>query len=143
MKKNSHEKLSIVMKLYRLERFFYKHHMKFFAIIVWRIIHILFSCYIPYTVELGKGVNIAHAIGIVIHQKSKVGANTVIYQNVTLGGRNGKAAPIIGENCTIGAGACILGDIRIGNNVNVGANAVVLKDVPDNCTVVGVPARVI
>jgi serine O-acetyltransferase len=135
--------MSIVMKLYRIEHFCYKHHMKFVAIIIWRLIHLLFSCYIPYTVELGKGVNIAHGLGIVIHQKTKVGSNTLIYQNVTLGGRNGKGGPIIGENCIIGAGACILGEINIGNNVKVGANAVVLKDVPDNCTVVGVPARVI
>lgn len=143
MKKNSVEKISIVMKLYRIEHFFYQHRMKLLAILMWRLIHILFSCYIPYTVEMGKGVNIAHGVGIVIHQNVKVGANTLIYQNVTLGGRNGKGGPVIGENCIIGSGACVLGEIKIGNNVKIGANAVVVKDVPDNCTVVGVPARII
>lgn len=59
------------------------------------------------------------------------------------GGRNGESGPCVGKNCVIGAGACILGNIKIGDNVNIGANAVVLEDIPDNCTAVGVPARII
>ncbi len=59
------------------------------------------------------------------------------------GERNGKGGPTIGDNVVIGAGACILGEIKIGNNVNIGANAVVLTDIPDNCTVVGVPGKII
>ena len=55
----------------------------------------------------------------------------------------GKGGPTIGNDCVIGAGACILGEIHIGNNVKVGANAVVLCDIPDCCTVVGVPAQII
>lgn len=51
--------------------------------------------------------------------------------------------PKIGENCIIGTGACVLGNIKIGNNVKIGANAVVLEDVPDDCTVVGVPGKII
>lgn len=88
-------------------------------------------------------MNIGHFYGIVIHQKSRIGENTLIYQNVTLGGRKGSSGPIVGKNCVIGSGACILGDIKIGDNVKIGANAVVLKDIPDNCTVVGVPARIV
>ena len=74
-----------------------------------------------------------------------VGKNTLIYQNVTLGriGLDNQDAPVIGDNCVIGAGACILGKIHIGDNVKIGANAVVTKDIPDNCTAVGVPAKVI
>ena len=139
--KNRTNNISIIIKLYKLEKWFYKKKMEFMAVIIWRLIYLIFNCYIPYTAELSEGVNIAHGIGIVIHQKSKIGANTLIYQNVTLGGRNGKGGPIIGENCVIGAGACILGEIRVGNNVKIGANAVVVKDVPDNCTVVGIPAK--
>lgn len=86
-------------------------------------------------------VEIAHGIGIVIHQSSVVGDGTKIYQNVTIG--SGEHGPRIGDNCILGAGCCILGDIVIGNNVRVGANAVVLKDIPDNCTVVGVPAHIV
>ncbi len=83
--------------------------------------------------------------GIVISCYSKIGANVTILQQVTIGQirTNDNKAPIIGNNVYIGAGAKIFGDIRIGNNVNIGANAVVLHDVPDNCTVVGVPARII
>lgn len=137
------DKISVAIKWYRLARFFYLHKMRFVAQIIYHIMQIVFGCSIPYSSELGPGVNIGHFHGIVIHQKSHIGANTLIYQNVTLGGRNGKGGPDVGENCVIGAGACILGEIKVGNNVNIGANAVVLEDVPDNCTVVGVPARVV
>ena len=151
----------IVMKFYRLERWCYLHHLKFLAQIIYHGVQLLFGCTIPYSAELEEGVKIAHYHAIVIHHKSKVGAGTVIYQNVSLGGRNGKGGPIIGMNCVIGAGACLLGEIIIGNNVNIGANAVVLegvhlyegsvvgagavviKDVLKNQTVVGVPAKVI
>jgi serine O-acetyltransferase len=80
--------------------------------------------------------------GIIISQYSKIGKNCAFYHQVTLGERMGKA-PIIGDNCVIGAGAKIIGDVRVGNNVHIGANAVVVKDVPDNCSAVGVPARII
>ena len=72
-----------------------------------------------------------------------LGGGTIIYQNVTLGGLKGHYGPTIGRNCVIGSGAVILGEVKIGDNVKIGANAVVLKDVPDNCTVVGVPAKIV
>ena len=59
------------------------------------------------------------------------------------GGREGQGGPTVGANCIIGCGAGILGEIHIGNNVKIGANAVVLKDMPDGCTVVGVPGQVV
>lgn len=59
------------------------------------------------------------------------------------GERRTRGNPVIGENVLIGAGACVLGKVTIGNNVKIGANAVVLEDVPDGCTAVGVPARII
>ncbi len=80
--------------------------------------------------------------GIYISRYAQVGKNCRIYQNVTIGEVNGKA-PIIGDNCLIGAGAVIIGDIRIGNNVKIGAGAVVSKDIPDNCTVVSPPALIV
>ena len=90
-------------------------------------------------------MNFGHPIGIVIHQNAIIGSNTIIYQNVTIGRRNGnkEESPIIGKNCIIGAGACVLGNIKIGNNVKIGANSVVVTDVPDNCTVVGIPGEII
>ena len=136
-------KESIAIKFYRLSRWFYLHKLNIFAKIIYHLMQILLGCTIPYSSDLEKGVNIAHFHGIVIHQKSRIGSGTTIYQNVCLGGRNGKGGPIIGKNCILGAGCCILGEITIGNNVNIGANAVVLKDVPNNCTVVGIPGKIV
>lgn len=82
--------------------------------------------------------------GIVISDRAVVGKNVTILQQVTIGVKEfGKGAPIIGDGCLIGAGAKVIGDIKIGNNVKIGANAVVLCDVPDNATVVGNPGRII
>lgn len=134
------DKTSIVIKFYNVERWLWLRGMRRLARVVWRLIQLLFACYIPPTADLRPGVKIAHGVGIVIHQNSVIGSGTIIYQNVTVGSGKG---PRIGENCVLGAGCCILGDIHIGNNVKVGANAVVIHDVPDNCTVVGVPARIV
>jgi len=80
----------------------------------------------------------------VIHARAVVGTGCMIGQGVTIGEKSGwYEVPIIGDNVEISAGARILGPIRIGNNVIIGANAVVVKDVPDNCVVAGVPARII
>ncbi len=136
-------KESIAIKFYRLERWFYVHKMKIIAKIIYHFMQIILGCTIPYTAILEKGVDIAHFHGIVIHHKSKIGRGTIIYQNVCIGGRNGKGGAIIGENCVLGAGCCILGEIKVGDCVNVGANAVVLKDTPSNCTVVGIPAKIV
>lgn len=89
--------------------------------------------------------------GIFIASTAIIGKKCTILQQVTIGGNPAAydgSAPIskaatIGDNVIIGAGAKIIGDVKIGNNVRIGANAVVLRDVPDNCTAVGVPARII
>lgn len=79
--------------------------------------------------------------GVFISRYAQVGEHCRIYQNVTIGEVDGKA-PVIGNDCLIGAGAVILGDIRIGNHVKIGAGAVVCKDVPDGCTVVSQASRI-
>ena len=91
-----------------------------------------------------KGIpELPHGLqGIFISRYAEIGENCRIYQNVTIGEVNRKA-PKIGDNCLIGAGAVIVGDIRIGNQVKIGAGAVVSMDVPDNCTVVSQPARIL
>ncbi len=80
--------------------------------------------------------------GIFISRYAVIGENCWIYQNVTIGEVDQKA-PVIGDDCLIGAGAVIVGDVKIGNHVKIGAGAVVNVDIPDGCTVVSQPARVI
>lgn len=95
---------------------------------------------------IGQGVFIDHGMGVVIGETAIVGDYCLIYQGVTLGGtgkESGKRHPTLGENVVVGAGAKVLGNIQLGNNVRIGAGSVVLRDVPSNCTVVGVPGRVV
>lgn len=95
---------------------------------------------------IGKGVFIDHGMGVVIGETAIVGDYALIYQGATLGGtgkQSGKRHPALGENVVVGAGAKILGNIQIGNNVRVGAGSVVLRDVPSDCTVVGIPGRIV
>ncbi len=96
--------------------------------------------------QIGRRVFIDHGDGVVIGETTIIGDDVTIYQGVTLGGTGkdvGKRHPTIGSNVTIGAGAKVLGPINVGSNVKIGAAAVVLKDVPDNCTVVGNPGRIV
>jgi serine O-acetyltransferase len=95
---------------------------------------------------IGRGVFIDHGMGVVIGETAIVGDYTLIYQGVTLGGtgkESGKRHPTLGENVVVGAGAKVLGNILIGNNVRIGAGSVVLRDVPSDCTVVGIPGRIL
>ncbi|WP_299485626.1 serine O-acetyltransferase [Acaryochloris sp. IP29b_bin.137] len=94
--------------------------------------------------QLGKGVFIDHGMGVVIGETAIVGDYTLIYQGVTLGGtgkETGKRHPTVGSRVVVGTGAKVLGDIQIGNHARIGANSVVLKDVPPDCTAVGIPSR--
>lgn len=99
------------------------------------------SLYMERPARIGKGLMIVHGSGIVIGGEAVIGDNLTIFQNATIGFQNG--FPTIGDNVLIGAGAIVIGKIKIGNNVKIGAGAVVVNDVPDNCTVVGPKAKVI
>lgn len=95
---------------------------------------------------IGQGVFIDHGMGVVIGETAIIGDYALIYQGVTLGGtgkESGKRHPTLGENVVVGAGAKVLGNIQIGNNVRIGAGSVVLREVPSDCTVVGVPGRIV
>ena len=79
-----------------------------------------------------------------IHARTVIGKNCIIGQGVTIGGKSGwYEVPVIGDNVHIHAGARIIGPVRIGDNVEIGTNCVVVKDVPSNCVVAGVPARIL
>lgn len=96
--------------------------------------------------KIGSGLFIDHGAGVVIGETAEIGNDVVIYQGVTLGGtgkETGKRHPTIGNNVMISAGAKILGPVKIGDNVKIGAGSVVLKDVPSDCTIVGIPGRIV
>ncbi|MDJ0658373.1 MAG: serine O-acetyltransferase [Crocosphaera sp.] len=95
---------------------------------------------------IGQGVFIDHGMGVVIGETAIIGDYCLIYQNVTLGGtgkESGKRHPTLGHSVVVGTGAKVLGNIEIGNHVRIGAGSIVLRDVPHDCTVVGVPGRII
>src|SRR5881296_3785061 len=96
--------------------------------------------------KIGRGFFIDHGMGVVIGETAEIGDYVTLFQGVTLGGTGkdrGKRHPTLGNHVVVGAGAKILGGIKIGDNVKIGANSVVLKSVPVNSTVIGVPARII
>jgi serine O-acetyltransferase len=95
---------------------------------------------------IGAGIFIDHGMGVVIGETAIIGRAALIYQGVTIGGtgkQKGKRHPTVGDNVVVGAGAKVLGNIEIGNNTRIGAGSVVLRTVPSDCTVVGVPGRVV
>ena len=96
--------------------------------------------------SIGSGFFIDHGSGVIIGETSIIGNNVTLYQGVTLGGtgkETGKRHPTIEDNVMISAGAKILGSFTIGANSKIGAGSVVLEEVPPNCTVVGVPGRIV
>ena len=95
---------------------------------------------------IGKGLVIDHGMGVVIGETAEIGDNCTLYQGVTLGGTGkdiGKRHPTLGNNVMVGAGAKVLGPFRIGDHTKIAANAVVLAEIPENCTAVGIPAKVV
>lgn len=133
----------MVYKFYKLENFLYKIKLIPLAVLVRAFMRIIFSCDIPYKVQIGKDVSFPHmALGVVLHPNVKIGDNCKILQGVTIGGRSGyEDVPVIGNNVLVGANAVIMGPIKIGDNAVIGAGSVVLKDVEENEVVAGVPAK--
>ena len=138
-----------VMLVYRFGRWRYRVRpallRKFFSLlykILFKFVQIITGIELPCEVEIGRGFVIDHFGGIVISGYARFGDNCRIRNGVVVGIKKvgEPSAPVIGNNVDIGAGAKILGAIRIGDNVFIGANAVVICDVPDNSIAVGVPA---
>jgi len=113
--------------------------------VLYKTVQILTGVELPCEVPVGKNFRIEHFGDIIVSGYASFGDNCLIRQGVTIGTKNvsDPCAPQIGDNVDIGAGAKLLGRIKIGNNVKIGANAVVITDVPDNSIAVGVPARIL
>ncbi|MEA5622823.1 serine O-acetyltransferase [Nostoc sp. UHCC 0251] len=130
---------------HRLAHWLYIVGLPFFPRLISHLARFLTGIEIHPGAAIGKSVFIDHGMGVVIGETAIVGDYALIYQGVTLGGTGkecGKRHPTVGENVVVGAGAKVLGNIQIGNNVRIGAGSVVLRDVPSDCTVVGVPGRI-
>ncbi|WP_163192040.1 serine O-acetyltransferase EpsC [Clostridium thermarum] len=135
-----------VMIFYRIAHALYKRKLFFLGRLISQLARFLTGIEIHPGAKIGKGLFIDHGMGVVIGETTEIGDNVIIYHGVTLGGTGkdkGKRHPTVGDNVIIGAGAKILGPIKIGNSAKIGANTVVLTDVPANATAVGIPARIL
>lgn len=132
--------------LHRVAHFFYEVGLPFVPRYISHIARQITGIEIHPGATIGKDFFIDHGSGTVIGETAEVGDNVTIYQGVTLGGTSlsrGKRHPTLGNNIVVGAGAKVLGPIKIGDNVRIGANSVVTNDVPPNSVVVGVPGRIV
>lgn len=123
--------------MWRISNYLYKKKFRILAGMIFRMIRFFFSCEIPPSIIVGKGTLFIHnGLGCVVHPKAIIGKNCRIYQNVTIGGRNGRGTPILKDGVFVGPGACILGGVIIEKNVVIGANTVVLHNVMEGKKVV-------
>jgi len=138
---------------HQISNFFYKAGFDLIARIISQTIRFFTGIEIHPGAKIGKNLFIDHGMGVVIGETSEIGDNVTIYHNVTLGGsspsidserqRHEKRHPTIGNDVVIGSGAQIIGPIKVGNNSRIAANAVVVKDVQENATMVGIPAKAV
>jgi serine O-acetyltransferase len=130
--------------IYRLSRLLHELGVPVLPRLLKVLNRILFAVSLPPSAKVGRNVTFGYqGLGIVVHRHAVLGCNIIISPNVVIGGRGMPGAPVIEDNVLIGAGACILGPIRIGRGAKIGANAVVLTDIPPNVTAVGNPARIL
>ena len=130
---------------HRVAHWLYKHELHFLARCVSQWSRCWTGIEIHPGATIGRRLVIDHGMGIVIGETAEIGDDCLIYQGVTLGGTgkdSGKRHPTIGNNVLIGSGAKVLGPFRVGDNARIASGAVVLREVPPNCTAVGVPAQI-
>ncbi len=113
------------------------------AVLAYRFWSVASGADVPLNAELGGGLVLLHPNGIVIHARARIGPNCLLFQQVTIGTDRQGGVPELGGHVDVGAGAKLIGAIRIGDHALIGANAVVLRDVPAGCVAVGVPARIL
>ncbi len=138
---------------HQISNFFYKAGFDLIARIISQTVRFFTGIEIHPGAKIGRNLFIDHGMGVVIGETSEIGNNVTIYHNVTLGGsspsidserqRHEKRHPTIGNDVVIGSGAQIIGPIKVGNNARIAANAVVVKDVQENATMVGIPAKAV
>ena len=138
---------------HKISNFFYIAGFDLIARIISQTVRFFTGIEIHPGAKIGKNLFIDHGMGVVIGETSEIGDNVTIYHAVTLGGispsvnsdnqRNEKRHPTIGDDVVIGSGAQIIGPIKIGSGSRIAANAVVVQDVPDNSTMVGIPAKAV
>ena len=130
---------------HRMANWLYRHNLRFLARAVSQWSRCWTGVEIHPGATIGHRLVIDHGMGIVIGETAEIGDDCLIYQGVTLGGTgkdSGKRHPTIGNNVLIGSGAKVLGPFKVGDNARIASGAVVLREVPPNCTAVGVPAHV-
>lgn len=128
-----------ILVFHKLAHFLYRHKLLFMARLISQIGRFFTGIEIHPGAKIGRRLFIDHGMGIVIGETATIGNDCTIYHNSTLGGTGKdkyKCHPDIGNNVMVGAGAKVLGPIKIGNNVKIGANSTVLTDIPDNVTVI-------
>lgn len=131
---------------YRFSHWFYKHHMQFIARWISQGSKRRTGIEIHPAATIGRRLVIDHGTGIVIGATAEIGDDCLLYQGVTLGGtghEHGKRHPTLGNNVMVGSGAKVLGPFKVGDNSKIAANSVVLREVPPNCTVVGIPGHIV
>lgn len=133
---------TVAMVLYRLMQASHRHRLAPLAMVFNKLNIVLGGCVIGRGADFGPGFVLVHSMGVVINSSVRGGRNVKVEHQVTIGAERTRS-PVLGDDIFIGAGAKIIGSIRVGSNVRIGANAVVVKDVPDDVTAVGVPARYI
>lgn len=131
---------------YRVNHWLWNHRIRLLARWLSQVARLLTAIEIHPGAQIGRRLFIDHGMGVVVGETAVIGDDVTLYQGVTLGGtgkEKGKRHPTIGNGVVIGAGAKILGNIRIGDDCRVGAGSVVLRDVPEHSTIVGVPGHII
>ena len=131
---------------YRIAHWLYEHKFQFLARWVSQRAKRRTGVEIHPAAKIGRRLVIDHGTGIVIGATAEIGDDCLLYQGVTLGGTGAareKRHPTLGNNVMVGCGAKVLGPFKVGDNVKIAANSVVLREVPDNCTVVGIPGHIV
>ena len=131
---------------HRLAHWLHTHDLKFAASAVSQFTRLTTGIEIHPGARIGKRLVIDHGSGVVIGETVEIGDDCLIYQGATLGGAGvtcGKRHPTIGNNVMIGSGAKVLGPFKVGDNSKIAANSVVLREVPPDCTVVGIPGHIV